>query len=225
MLRNKGVNNTRNNTNSFARQMLPNETGNSKPALNRSHNSKNKYTSHITKYLNDPANENYDAMSTQKSILSKMISKIRLQNSSISERRMQLKRYLNGDDISLPQINGTVRINNKPHFDQWKLRRRQLDTYAESLLYVNRIYNMAYGFERRRVPAHMPHLIDKWIAADMQKKFEYEFKITSSHKVRNSEDMQFAFSYFYFLTSEKRNVPIEEIFDAFDTDKSGYSIS
>ncbi|XP_076162646.1 N-acetylglucosamine-1-phosphate transferase subunits alpha and beta isoform X4 [Ptiloglossa arizonensis] len=103
----------------------------------------------------------------------------------------------------------------------WKLRTRQLDTYAESLLYVNRIYNMAYGFERRRVPAHMPHLIDKWIATDMQKKFEHEFKKTSSHKVRNSEDMQFAFSYFYFLASEKRKVPTEEIFDTFDTDKSG----
>ncbi|XP_076618477.1 N-acetylglucosamine-1-phosphate transferase subunits alpha and beta isoform X2 [Colletes latitarsis] len=143
-------------------------------------------------------------------------------NSNFTERRIQLKRYLNDDNINLPEISSTVKINNKPNYsDQWKLRTRQLDTYAESLLYVNRIYNMAYGFERRRVPAHMPHLIDKWIAADMHKKFENEFKKTSSHKVRNSEDMQFAFSYYYFLASEKRKVPIEEIFDTFDTDKSG----
>ncbi|XP_076162645.1 N-acetylglucosamine-1-phosphate transferase subunits alpha and beta isoform X3 [Ptiloglossa arizonensis] len=147
---------------------------------------------------------------------------LKLNNSNYTERRMQLKRYLNDDNINLLQISSTIKTNNKSNYsDQWKLRTRQLDTYAESLLYVNRIYNMAYGFERRRVPAHMPHLIDKWIATDMQKKFEHEFKKTSSHKVRNSEDMQFAFSYFYFLASEKRKVPTEEIFDTFDTDKSG----
>lgn len=155
-------------------------------------------------------------------MLSKMMSKIKFQTSNITKRRLLLKRYLNDDIINLPQVNSTIKINHKLHHsDQWKLRTRQLDTYAESLLYVNRIYNMAYGFERRRVPAHMPHLIDKWIAADMQKKFKHEFKRTSNHKVRSSEDMQFAFSYFYFLMSEKRNVPIEEIFDTFDTDKSG----
>ncbi|XP_076248426.1 N-acetylglucosamine-1-phosphate transferase subunits alpha and beta isoform X2 [Calliopsis andreniformis] len=157
---------------------------------------------------------------TQQTLNESMRSQIN--NSNYTERRLQLKRYLNDDNVNLPQLNSTIKTNIKSHYsDQWKLRTRQLDTYAESLLYVNRIYNMAYGFERRRVPAHMPHLIDKWIAADMQTKFEYEFKKTSSHKVRNSEDMQFAFSYFYFLTSEKRKVPIEEIFDTFDTDKSG----
>lgn len=54
----------------------------------------------------------------------------------------------------------------------------------------------------------------------MQEKFKFEFKKTSNHKVRDSEDMQFAFSYFYFLSSEKRKVSIREIFDIFDTDKS-----
>lgn len=170
--------------------------------------------------FNDHLNE---TISTQKSLLSKVINKIKFSSSNI-DKRIHMKHYLNDNDLILTEINSTARTNNKPKYsDHWK-HKRQLDTYAESLLYVNRIYNVAYGFERRKVPAHMPHLIDKWIVTDMQKKFEHEFKKTSSHKVRNSEDMQFAFSYFYFLTSEKRRIPVEEIFDKFDTDKSGYVI-
>lgn len=150
------------------------------------------------------------------------------------ERRNQLQRYLNDDIINLVHVNNSNKLYKYKHLDQeaeyedsdvqptqWKHRSRKLDTYAESLLYVNKIYNLAYGFERRRVPAHMPHLLDKSIVEDMHKKFKKEFKKTSNHRVRCHEDMQFAFSYFYFLTSEKINVSVETIFDMFDTDKSG----
>nr|CAD7429542.1 unnamed protein product [Timema monikensis] len=54
-------------------------------------------------------------------------------------------------------------------------------------------------------------------------KFENEWEQTSAHKVRSSSDMQFAFSYFYFLMSEKEKLAITDIFDTFDTDKSGYT--
>ncbi|KZC05291.1 N-acetylglucosamine-1-phosphotransferase subunits alpha/beta [Dufourea novaeangliae] len=179
-------------------------------------------TNYGLKILNILRNKNNSVPNSTEAVIQQTLPHETVHSKLNVNKRIQLKRYLNDDILNLLQINSTVNINNKPNYsDQWKLRTRQLDTYAESLLYVNKIYNMAYGFERRRVPAHMPHLIDKWIVADMQKKFEYEFKKTSSHKVRNSEDMQFAFSYFYFLTSEKRKVPVEEIFDAFDTDKSG----
>ncbi|XP_011645011.1 N-acetylglucosamine-1-phosphotransferase subunits alpha/beta [Pogonomyrmex barbatus] len=129
----------------------------------------------------------------------------------------RLKRYHN---MNVVQPNNSVKFDKFTYPNQWKRNARGLDTYAESLLYVNKIYNAAYGLERRRVPAHMPHLMDKWIVNSMQEKFESEFKKTSSHKVRDPEDMQFAFSYFYFLSSEKRRVSVEEIFDMFDTDKS-----
>ena len=38
--------------------------------------------------------------------------------------------------------------------------RKAQDTFAASLLYVNRLFNQEFGFEPRKVPAHMPHLID-----------------------------------------------------------------
>ncbi|XP_078049981.1 N-acetylglucosamine-1-phosphate transferase subunits alpha and beta [Augochlora pura] len=212
-----------NSTEIFTQQTLPNNTIHAMFHVNKSRGfNPNNYASYTNKFFRKQR-RNEQITSLEKSTLSNTVNKMRSQDSDFTERRTQLKRYLNDDDdFDLPQVNITAKTNSKPNYsDQWKLRTRQLDTYAESLLYVNKIFNTAYGFERRRVPAHMPHLIDKWIAADMQKKFEHEFKKTSSHKVRNSEDMQFAFSYFYFLTSEKRKVPIREIFDAFDTDKSG----
>ncbi|KAF4518392.1 hypothetical protein B566_EDAN010484 [Ephemera danica] len=48
--------------------------------------------------------------------------------------------------------------------------RKLLDTFGESLLHVNRLYNREFGFEARRVPAHMAHLIDKNIMIEVQKR-------------------------------------------------------
>lgn len=101
-----------------------------------------------------------------------------------------------------------------------KPRNRVLDSFAESLLHVNLLYNKVYGFETRRVPAHAPHLIDKHIMSQLQEKFAKEFEETSSHKFRSPKDMQFAFSYFYYLMSEEVDISIEELFDMFDTDHS-----
>ncbi|XP_011302956.1 N-acetylglucosamine-1-phosphotransferase subunits alpha/beta [Fopius arisanus] len=125
----------------------------------------------------------------------------------------------NDDIINLVHVNGNQ--NQKLRPSHLKRKARRLDTYAESLLYVNRIYNAAYGFERRRVPAHMPHLVDKLIVDEMHLKFQNEFEKTSSHSIRDPEDMQFAFSYFYYLISEKTLVSTGQLFDKFDTDKSG----
>ncbi|XP_070153413.1 N-acetylglucosamine-1-phosphotransferase subunits alpha/beta isoform X2 [Polyergus mexicanus] len=168
-------------------------------------------------YIKFDNRENYKS---GKDILQSINSKF-LQKNPISKTANhieQLRRYHN--DINLASSNSSIKFGKFSYSNQWKHNTQGLDTYAESLLYVNKIYNIAYGLERRRVPAHMPHLIDKWIVNDMQDKFKFEFKKTSNHKVRDSEDMQFAFSYFYFLSSEKRKVPIGEIFDMFDTDKS-----
>ncbi|XP_051162524.1 N-acetylglucosamine-1-phosphotransferase subunits alpha/beta [Leptopilina boulardi] len=162
----------------------------------------------------------FNSMEIRKKFISKLLKENKLENFTATERRRQFKRFLNDDIINIVHVNNSIKSHKLKYADQWKRKSRQLDTYAESLLYVNRIYNAAYKFERRRVPAHMPHLLDKLIINDMQKKFDFEFKKTSSHKVRSAEDMQFAFSYFYFLVSEKRQLTASEIFDSFDTDKS-----
>ncbi|KAK8386699.1 hypothetical protein O3P69_017869 [Scylla paramamosain] len=100
-------------------------------------------------------------------------------------------------------------------------RRHLLDMFAESLLHVNRLFNSEYGYQARRVPAHMPHFINKAVMESLQEKFKEEFELTSSHRIRKANDMQYAFSYYFYLMSEKRiRTPIE-VFKEFDTDTSG----
>ena len=48
--------------------------------------------------------------------------------------------------------------------------RRLLDTFADSLRYVNLIYTREYGRQARKVPAHMPHMINKEIMTELQAK-------------------------------------------------------
>lgn len=52
-------------------------------------------------------------------------------------------------------------------------------------------------------------------------RFPEEFDKTSFHKVRHSEDMQFAFSYFYYLMSAVQPLNISQVFHEVDTDQSG----
>uniref|UniRef100_A0A8C4H064 N-acetylglucosamine-1-phosphotransferase subunits alpha/beta n=1 Tax=Dicentrarchus labrax TaxID=13489 RepID=A0A8C4H064_DICLA len=100
-------------------------------------------------------------------------------------------------------------------------RRRLQDTFADSLRYVNKLLNGQFGFTSRKVPAHMPHMIDRFIMQELQDTFPEEFDKTSAHRVRHSEDMQFAFSYFYFLMSAQQQLNVSEVFDEIDTDHSG----
>lgn len=96
-----------------------------------------------------------------------------------------------------------------------------LDTFAESLHHVNRLYNAAFGYASRKVIGHIAHMIDKRVMEDLQNSFSAEWDATSSHKVRSGTDMQFAFAYFHFVMSAKRNNTIEEFINQLDSDGSG----
>ncbi|XP_076153324.1 N-acetylglucosamine-1-phosphotransferase subunits alpha/beta-like [Alosa pseudoharengus] len=105
--------------------------------------------------------------------------------------------------------------------DSDAIGRKLQDTFADSLRYVNKLLNGQFGFKSRKVPAHMPHMIDRLIMQELQDVFPKEFDKTSSHRVRHSEDMQFAFSYFYFLMSALQHLNVSQVFDEIDTDHSG----
>ena len=47
-------------------------------------------------------------------------------------------------------------------------KRRLLDTFGDSLRHVNKLYNKAFGYSARKVPGHMPHMIDKNIMFELQ---------------------------------------------------------
>ena len=96
-----------------------------------------------------------------------------------------------------------------------------MDTFADSLLHVHHIYNRRFGYTARKVPAHMPHMIDVKIMNELQALFPLEFDKTSAHKLRSSDDMQFAFSFMYFVMGQKKQLNLSETFSEVDTDHSG----
>jgi hypothetical protein len=49
-----------------------------------------------------------------------------------------------------------------------EVQRLNRDTYGDSLKTVNRIFNKRLGVVQRKVPAHMPHLIDRDVMQRLQ---------------------------------------------------------
>jgi UDP-N-acetylglucosamine-lysosomal-enzyme len=96
-------------------------------------------------------------------------------------------------------------------------KRRLLDTYYSSLLHVISLFDPIYGFMPRKMIGHTPHLIDRQIMYDLQEKFRDEFDKTSSHQLRSENDMQYAFTYFYYIQSEMNNFDANELFQRYDT--------
>lgn len=77
--------------------------------------------------------------------------------------------------------------------------RKLTDTYGDSLVHTNRLITAIFGKKNRKVPAHMPHFIDVSAMEKLQDKWPEEFDETSSHRFRDSFDIQYAFAYFHFL--------------------------
>lgn len=94
--------------------------------------------------------------------------------------------------------------------------------YGDSLKYVNKLLNKKFGPSARKVPAHMPHMIDKELMKELQETWADDFEATSSHQLRHKNDMQYAFSYFYFLIHQRREFNFTEIWQQFlDVDRDG----
>ena len=70
------------------------------------------------------------------------------------------------------------------------------DTYGDSLVFTNRLFTSAFGRRARKVPAHMPHMIDVSVMTALQARWPAEFEATSAHRFRSSNDIQYSFAYF-----------------------------
>src|SRR3990167_40529 len=49
--------------------------------------------------------------------------------------------------------------------------RKLQDTFGDSLKFVNTLYTKEFGHQPRKVPAHMPHMIDTKILKSLQSKY------------------------------------------------------
>ncbi|GMF21256.1 unnamed protein product [Phytophthora lilii] len=102
------------------------------------------------------------------------------------------------------------------------------DTFGDSLRFVNKLYNRAFGkpktSDRRRVPSHMPFLLQKSIIREIKDHWTTEIQDTSAHRFRHPQDMQFSFSYFHYLINRAKIHPhtLEEIWREYlDANRNG----
>lgn len=111
--------------------------------------------------------------------------------------RLQASNWMEGwpTNSTAHEVDGDV--------DSKRFHGRRLDTFGDSVVHVNQIYHKAFGVKPRKVPAHMPHLINKHVVAEMQKLWPEEWAQTSRNRFRRGNDMQYSFSYFYYLTHRR----------------------
>eukprot|EP01090_Pellita_catalonica_P003392 TRINITY_DN1305_c0_g1_i1.p1 TRINITY_DN1305_c0_g1~~TRINITY_DN1305_c0_g1_i1.p1 ORF type:complete len:1052 (-),score=178.20 TRINITY_DN1305_c0_g1_i1:110-3265(-) len=100
--------------------------------------------------------------------------------------------------------------------------RKLLDTFGDSLRFVNRLMTEKFGSEPRKVISHMPHMIDKSVMDEVIHVWPKEFEATSSHIFRHPDDMQYAFTHFYYLMHQRKPFDILQVWEnELDTDHSG----
>jgi hypothetical protein len=73
------------------------------------------------------------------------------------------------------------------------------DTFGASLRYVNALFNAKFRWRNRQAQSHMMHFVQKKWMERLQADFPAEYRATSSHHFRSSQNMQFAAAYKWYL--------------------------
>jgi UDP-N-acetylglucosamine-lysosomal-enzyme len=96
---------------------------------------------------------------------------------------------------------------------------KKQDLVADAIRYVIKTFNAKFSRSRhlRRVPSHMPHMINKQILRELKALFPQQFQETAAHRFRHSRDLQFSFSYFnYLINRHNLNSPsLRELWDQY----------
>ena len=93
--------------------------------------------------------------------------------------------------------------------------------FYASLANTDRMLSRRYGKAERHYIAHTPLLLERDLISELEQHFSKEFFLSSASRVRSHNNVQFAMAFNYFLMSERREVPLEQIFDELDADHSG----
>ena len=113
-------------------------------------------------------------------------------------------------------------VENMPQGSISSRRRWLIDAYGGSLRHVSNLFDKHFEKDNdRKAAAHMPLAINKTIMQEMQDMFPEEWERTSSHRFRATDDMQYAFSYMYFVRQQRREMDIHRVFRELDRDKDG----
>ncbi|CAG9768062.1 unnamed protein product [Ceutorhynchus assimilis] len=182
----------------------------------------------IQSFANNSTKDNLTSMELPKDIWTSVKEKILIEgNTSLEEISMadlvaaHNKRTLDWDKLTKRKKRDALESNKtNDSVKRFSRSAERFDGFLESLLYTQQIFNKKYGFKPRYVPAHAPIFLDRDILLELENTFLMEFEITERNRFRRKEDMQFGFSYYYFLMSESYKRTAANIFDEFDTDSS-----
>ncbi|KAF0297341.1 Exopolysaccharide phosphotransferase [Amphibalanus amphitrite] len=95
------------------------------------------------------------------------------------------------------------------------------DPFYPSLQSTDRMLERQYGAAQRHYIADVPLLMERRLLRELHRLFPDEYTTTSAGRVRQPTDIQFQMAYSYFIMSERRTVPLEQVFEELDTDGSG----
>ncbi|KYQ88805.1 putative glycophosphotransferase [Tieghemostelium lacteum] len=139
-------------------------------------------------------------------------------NQMVEESEFEMKYRINREtEQELKEEGGQIYpwetevIDDNDNSQMSRMQRKPLDVFGDSLKFVNRLYSVEFGSQTRKVPAHMPHMIDVDIMNEMQLKWPKQWGDTSSHQLRSPRDMQYAFSFFYYMIHKKVPFDIDQL--------------
>ena len=100
-----------------------------------------------------------------------------------------------------------------------------LDSYGGSLIFTNLLFIKEFGQDERKVPAHMPHLLNTRTLAALFDRFPAAVNETRAHRFRQKNDLQLAFAYFHYLREvekSKKGAYFDDLWSRFlDTNHDG----
>ena len=100
-----------------------------------------------------------------------------------------------------------------------------MDSYGGSLIFTNLLFIKEFGKDERKVPAHMPHLLNTHTLAALFDRFPAVVNATRSHRFRQKNDLQLAFAYFHYLREiekSKKGVYFDDLWSRYlDTNHDG----
>jgi UDP-N-acetylglucosamine-lysosomal-enzyme len=108
-----------------------------------------------------------------------------------------------GTDITerMPELDTKSRIKIAALLDVFSQCPKDHDLVADAIRSVIKAFDRRFNLSRhlRRVPAHMPHMINKQILSELKGIFTDEFQLNSAHRFRHPRDLQVSFAYFDYL--------------------------
>ncbi|PIK44712.1 hypothetical protein BSL78_18434 [Apostichopus japonicus] len=95
----------------------------------------------------------------------------------LNQEMVNINEKYSKENSFLPWERSNLFANKSDHSEENRLddyqhlrhrSRKLLDTYGNSLRYVNKLYNKKFGFVARKVPAHMVHMVDVNVMNELQ---------------------------------------------------------